>query len=50
MRYLNARLIAWARRKYKRFKESMQRAAKWLKEVYHDFPSMFIHWKYGFKP
>jgi group II intron reverse transcriptase/maturase len=50
MRYLNARLIAWARRKYKRFKESLQRAAKWLKEVYHDFPSMFVHWKYGFKP
>jgi len=50
MRYLNDRLTSWACKRHKRFKKSMQRARKWLREVYNDYPNLFVHWKYGFKP
>jgi group II intron reverse transcriptase/maturase len=50
MKYLNERLTAWACKRYKRFRKSMQRARQWLREIYRDYPNMFVHWKYGFKP
>jgi group II intron reverse transcriptase/maturase len=50
MQYLNDRLVAWARKRYKRFHRSLWKARQWLREVYHDYPNMFVHWKYGFKP
>ena len=50
MRYLNDRLTSWVCKKHKRFKKSMQRARTWLREVYRDFPNLFVHWQYGFKP
>lgn len=50
MRNLNDRIIKWACKRYKSFKRSMWRAQRWLREIYHDYPNMFVHWKYGFKP
>lgn len=50
MHYLNDRLVNWARKRYKRFKRSLWRARQWLREIYQDYPNMFVHWKYGFKP
>lgn len=50
MQYLNDRLVAWAHKRYKRFKRSWWQARLWLRQIYHDYPNMFVHWKYGFKP
>lgn len=50
MLYLNDRLVTWAVRRYKRFKRSRWKARLWLREVSEDYPNMFVHWKYGFKP
>lgn len=47
---VNDRLARWARKRYKRYKESWKRARLWLKDVYRNFPNLFIHWQYGFKP
>lgn len=50
MKYLNDRLVAWASKRHKRFKGSSLEARQWLRGVCRDFPNMFVHWKYGFKP
>ena len=50
MRYINGRLMEWATKRYKRFNRSTWKAWQWLKEVYRDYPNMFVHWQYGFKP
>ena len=50
MRYLNDRLVRWACKRYKRFKRSSRQAQRWLVSIYKNYPNMFVHWQYGFKP
>lgn len=50
MQHLNDRLVGWARKRYKRFKRSLWHARLWLRGVCQDYPNMFVHWQYGFKP
>lgn len=47
---LNERLAKWARRKYKRFKGSVYRATEWLKDQARKTPTLFAHWKEGYRP
>lgn len=50
MNHINMKLIHWVKRKHKRFKGSTWQSAQWLKGVYRDYPNLFVHWQYGFKP
>lgn len=50
MTSLNGRLIMWAKNRYKSLHGSSWQARQWLREIYRDYPNMFEHWKYGFKP
>jgi group II intron reverse transcriptase/maturase len=45
---LRRRLITWARKRYKRYKTSLNRAYNWLKRVKGQFPGLFYHWRLGF--
>ena len=47
-RLLHSRLVRWARRKYKRYKNSIRRAYEWLKRIKKQFPYLFYHWKLSF--
>ena len=50
-RTLNFRLARWVRNKYRRFRRyHWYFAYKWLVEVSKKFPTLFVHWKYGFRP
>jgi RNA-directed DNA polymerase len=50
-RTLNMRLAHWVRNKYRRFRRKhWYFAYKWLKEISKDYPNMFVHWQYGFRP
>ena len=44
---LRKRLVRWARRRYKRYKISVNRAYKWLETVRKQFPALFYHWQIG---
>jgi len=44
----NWRLIKWAVKKYKRFKGSMRKAGRWIRQLATDYPYIFIHWQHGF--
>ena len=44
----NWRLIKWAVKKYKRFKGSMRKAGRWIRELAKRFPYIFVHWQHGF--
>lgn len=50
MKGLNDRLVRWVSKRYKRFKGSMKRAGRWLKEVSQSYPNLFLHWAHGFTP
>lgn len=50
MRYINGRLMEWAAKKYKHFHRSIWKARQWLVKVCKDYPNLFLHWQYGFKP
>ena len=51
LRYLNAQLVKWARRKYKnRFRRKERRAAHWLGRIARRDPSLFALWQLGIKP
>jgi len=41
-------LVKWARKRYKRYKTSINRAYNWLKRVKEQFPGLFYHWRLGF--
>jgi RNA-directed DNA polymerase len=41
-------LERWARRKYKRLKESQTRARAWIKRLALQNPSLFVHWQITF--
>jgi RNA-directed DNA polymerase len=45
---LNERLARWVRNKYKI--RSKRRCFAWLKRVSISFPSLFLHWEYGWLP
>ncbi len=45
---LRRRLVTWARKRYKRYKTSINRAYDWLKRVKEQFPGLFYHWRLGF--
>ena len=47
---INGRLIMWANTRYKSLNGSSWKGRQWLREIYRDYPNMFEHWKYGFKP
>ena len=44
---LRKRLIRWARRRYKRYKTSVNRAYRWFETVRKQFPTLFYHWQIG---
>ena len=46
-RHINTSLVAWARRKYKRFRNSKTRAGTFLQKVSRKCPQLFAHWKLG---
>lgn len=45
---LHKRLVRWARKRYKRYKTSLNRAYKWFNRIRTQFPYLFYHWKLGF--
>tara|TARA_R110002167_G_C12630520_1_gene647536 strand:+ start:226 stop:1485 length:1260 start_codon:yes stop_codon:yes gene_type:complete len=50
-RFLNRRLAKWVRNKYRRFRRKHWFFAyKWLMETAKQYPNLFVHWQYGFKP
>ena len=50
LRYFNAKLIHWARRKYKKFQCHRRRAEHWLGKLAKREPNLFAHWKLGILP
>jgi RNA-directed DNA polymerase len=47
LRYVNQTLLAWAMRKYKRFKAHKIRASHFLQRLVRDQASLFVHWQIG---
>lgn len=45
---LRRRLVMWARKRYKRYKTSVNRAYRWLERVKDQYPSLFYQWRLGF--
>ncbi len=45
---LRNRLVRWARKRYKRYRTSLNRAFKWLDRVRKQYPYLFYHWQVGF--
>lgn len=45
---LHKRLIKWIKNYYKRFNNSIKRAAKHLKHIYRRYRTLFYHWKIGY--
>ena len=45
---LRCRLVRWARKRYKRYKDSLTKAFKWLDRVRKQYPYLFYHWQLGF--
>lgn len=47
LRYVNQTLLAWAMRKFKRFKDHMIRASRFLQRLAADRQDLFVHWQLG---
>jgi RNA-directed DNA polymerase len=47
LRYVNQTLLAWAIRKFKRFKSHKIRASRFLQRLAADRPDLFAHWQLG---
>lgn len=47
-RMLNNRLVRWARKRYKRYKTSINRAYQWFERVKEQYPNLFYHWQMGY--
>ena len=45
---LRIKLVRWARYRYKRYRNNLTNAYKWLDRVRKQFPSLFYHWYVGF--
>jgi hypothetical protein len=49
LRYVNQTLMAWAMRKFKRFKGHKIRAGRFLQQLAVDRPGLFMHWQLGMR-
>jgi RNA-directed DNA polymerase len=49
LRYVNQTLLAWAMRKFKRFKGHKIRAGLFLQQLAVDRPDLFVHWQLGMR-
>jgi RNA-directed DNA polymerase len=47
LRYVNLTLVAWARRKFKRFKRRKILAGRFLERLAQECPDLFAHWRLG---
>jgi RNA-directed DNA polymerase len=47
LRYVNLRLLAWAMRKFKRFKAHKIRASQFLQRLSRQSAHLFVHWRLG---
>ena len=47
---LNVRLLKWIRNKYKRFRNRIKAAKRWLRNVCKINPYLFAHWSFGVRP
>ena len=47
LRYVNQTLLAWARRKFKRFKAHKIRASRFLQKLARQNAHLFVHWRLG---
>jgi group II intron reverse transcriptase/maturase len=45
---LRVRLVQWARKRYKRYKTSLNKAYQWLERIREQFPYLFYHWQLGY--
>ena len=45
LRYVNQTLLAWAMRKFKRFKAHKVRASRFLQRLAAERPDLFVHWQ-----
>jgi group II intron reverse transcriptase/maturase len=45
---LRRKLVQWVRKRYKRYRKSINRAYDWLKRIRIQFPSLFYQWQLGF--
>ena len=49
LRYVNQTLLAWAMRKFKRFKAHKVRAGRFLQRLAAERPDLFVHWQFGMR-
>ena len=49
LRYVNLTLLAWAMRKFKRFKAHKVRAGRFLQRLAAERPDLFVHWQFGMR-
>jgi len=47
LRYINQTLVAWAQRKFKRFKRGAPLAGQFIKRLATERPDLFAHWRLG---
>lgn len=45
---LRIKLVRWARYRYKRYRNNLTNAYKWLDRVREQYPSLFYHWYIGY--
>jgi len=50
LRHLNAILVRWARRKFKRLRGHLTKAVYWLGRIAKRQPELFPHWQIGVRP
>jgi RNA-directed DNA polymerase len=50
LRHINAKLVRWAMRKFKKLERHRRRAEHWLGRVAKHFPNLFPHWRIGLLP
>lgn len=50
MAHLDRAVIRWACNRYKSLHGSSWQGRQWLREIYREHPTMFVHWLYGYKP
>jgi RNA-directed DNA polymerase len=48
-RIFHWRLIKWAVCRYKRFRNSMYKAGRWIRQLAISYPGLFVHWQHGFQ-
>jgi hypothetical protein len=47
LRYVNQTLVAWAQRKFKRFKRGVTLAGQFVERLATERPDLFAHWRLG---